>query len=92
MKWINLRKEFWLRFQTLIFDGGLYRIETSPLICTANQWTGFYVTGTFVIKELIKSELFFNKLTTNYEYSRSNRKNLPVTIQRQLSEKLKTFS
>ena len=48
--------------------------------------------GTFVIKELIKSELFFNKLTTNYEYSRSNRKNLPVTIQRQLSEKLKTFS
>ena len=31
-------------------------------------------------------------LTTNYEYSRSNRENLPLPIQRQLSEKLKTFS
>ena len=31
-------------------------------------------------------------LTTNYEYSRSNRDNLPLPIQRQLSEKLKTFS
>ena len=27
-------------------------IETSPLICSANQWTGFYVTETYVIKEL----------------------------------------
>ena len=31
-------------------------------------------------------------LTTNYEYSRSNGDNLPLPIQRQLSEKLKTFS
>ena len=23
-------------------DGGLYHIETSPLICCANQLTGFY--------------------------------------------------
>ena len=23
-------------------------------VCSANQWTGFYVIGTFVIKELIK--------------------------------------
>ena len=22
-------------------DGGRYHIETSPLICSANQWTGF---------------------------------------------------
>ena len=27
--------------------------------------------------------------TTDYEYSRSNRENLPLPIQRQLSEKLK---
>ena len=26
-------------------------METSPLICTANQWTGFYMIGTFVMKE-----------------------------------------
>ena len=30
-----------------------------------------------------------NTPTTNYEYSRSNRENLPLPIQRQLSEKLK---
>ena len=23
--------------------GGLYHIETSPLICTTNQWAGFYM-------------------------------------------------
>ena len=33
-----------------------------------------------------------NMLTTDYEYSRSNKENLPLPIQRQLSEKLKTFS
>ena len=26
----------------LFHDGGPYHIETSPLICSANQWTGFY--------------------------------------------------
>ena len=31
-------------------------------------------------------------LTTNYEYSRSNRENLPLPIQRQISEKLKNCS
>ena len=34
----------------------------------------------------------FNTLTANYEYSRSNRENLPLPIQMQLSEKGKTFS
>ena len=30
-------------------DGGRYHIETSPLICGANQWTGFYIiTATFM--------------------------------------------
>ena len=23
-------------------DGGRYHIETSPLVCSVNQWTGFY--------------------------------------------------
>ena len=35
-----------------IYDGSPYNIETSPLICSANHWTGFYMIGTFVIKEL----------------------------------------
>ena len=32
-----------------------------------------------------------NTLTTDYEYSHSNREKLPLLIQEQLSEKLKTF-
>ena len=32
-----------------------------------------------------------NTSTANYEYSGSNRENLPAPIQMQLSEKLKTF-
>ena len=28
-------------------------IETSPLICSANQWAGFYIIETSVMKELI---------------------------------------
>ena len=37
---------------TLSYDGGPYHIETSPLICRANQWTDFYMTGTSIMKEL----------------------------------------
>ena len=32
--------------------GGRYHIETSPLICSENQWTGFYMIRVFVMKEL----------------------------------------
>ena len=37
----------------LIHDRGPYHKETSPLICRANQWTGFYMIGTSVMKVLI---------------------------------------
>ena len=33
-------------------DGGPHHIETSPLICFANRWSGFYMIGTSVIKNL----------------------------------------
>ena len=33
-----------------------------------------------------------NTVTTDYKYSRGNKENLQLPIQRQLSEKLKTFS
>ena len=40
-----------LLFYLQVFhDRGPYRIETSPLIRSANQWTGFYVKGTSVMK------------------------------------------
>ena len=38
--------------ETLHSFGGLSHIKNSPLICRANQWTGFYVIGNSVIKEL----------------------------------------
>ena len=34
-------------------------METIPLICTANQWTGFHIIGTPVVKEL-------NNLQSNF--------------------------
>ena len=35
------------------FNKGPYHIETSPMICSANQWTGFYVIETSGVKKLI---------------------------------------
>ena len=34
-------------------DGGSYHIETSPLICRANHWTGFYMITASVMKGLL---------------------------------------
>ena len=39
------------KYLTLSFP---YHIEASPLIGRANQWTGFYIIGTSVIKELMR--------------------------------------
>ena len=36
----------------LFHDGGPYHMETSPLISRTNQWTGFYMIGISVMKEL----------------------------------------
>ena len=33
-------------------EGGRYHIETSPLICGANQWTGVYMISASVMKGL----------------------------------------
>ena len=32
---------------------GRYHIETSPLICSANHWNGFYMITVSVMKKLI---------------------------------------
>ena len=40
-------------FSCLTFhEGGRNHIETRPLICGANQWTGFYMITASVMKEL----------------------------------------
>ena len=41
----------------LLHDRTLYYIETGPLISSANQWTGFYMIETSVIKELIVANI-----------------------------------
>ena len=56
----NLCKTVFKKFEVMVFhDGGCYHIETSPLICcSANQWTGFYMIMTSVIKELTRPDHF----------------------------------
>ena len=39
----------------LLHDGRPYHVETNPLICKANQWTGFYMIGTSVMNDLISN-------------------------------------
>ena len=47
----------------LFHDGGCYHIETSPLICRANQWTGFYMITALVMKELtVANQIKIEKL------------------------------
>ena len=41
-----------LHFDELFHDGDPYHIETSSLIYSANQWTGFYMIGPCFMKEL----------------------------------------
>ena len=41
-----------LRILLLFHDRGRYHIEATPLICRANQLTGFYMITTSIIKEL----------------------------------------
>ena len=36
----------------LFHGGGRYHVETSPLICSAIQWTSFYMITASVMKEL----------------------------------------
>ena len=41
-------------------------METSPLICCANQWTGFYIIGTSAMKELSALILLINYDVVNF--------------------------
>ena len=48
---------FSFSLQSVFFDshdGGTYHVETSPLICSANQWTVFYMIGSSIMKGLIE--------------------------------------
>ena len=46
----------------LFHVGGLYNVETSPLICRANKWTCLYMIGTSAKKELRRLKAFCHDL------------------------------
>ena len=62
---IVLEVFLWMSFNE-IHDGGRYHIETSPLICSPNRWTGFYMITASVMKELTKFSTNTTMLT-NWE-------------------------
>ena len=57
-------------YDLLFHDEGPYHTETSPLVCLANQWTCFYMTGTSVMKELKHDENMTSYLLTFFIYSK----------------------
>ena len=75
----------------LFHDEGHYHIETSPLICRENQWTGFYMIGTSVMKELknllniYDGDMLLKWLTAQNLYSKSigDSKNVHLLLSRQ---------
>ena len=54
----------------LIHGGSTYYIETSPFICRANQWTGFFMIDTSVVKEL-NQNVVKSKQDGNDKFSKS---------------------
>ena len=46
-------------------DGVRYHIETSLLICRANQWTGFNIITAFVMKEIINENHIYKNRSYN---------------------------
>ena len=60
MRRINLQGKLQFMYNQIIHelfhDRDCYHIEISPLICSANQWTGFYIMMASVMKELKYSE------------------------------------
>ena len=55
---------FFFQLRKLFHDGDPYNLEISRLICSANQWTGFYMIGASVIKELTEISVFFKIQST----------------------------
>ena len=53
-------------------DGGRYLIETSPLICGANQWTGFYMISASIIKGLILWYITYKNGLTHFKTFATN--------------------
>ena len=59
----------------LFHDGGRYHIETSPLISSANQWTGFHMITASIMKELNVA-----KTTSIYNHFKTLSRQLNYTV------------
>ena len=46
----------WIQ-KELFHDGGPHQVETSPLICSTNQWTGFYLIETSIMKKVYSTDM-----------------------------------
>ena len=64
-KLINLSSR---KFLSIFHDGSSYHVETSPLICSVNQWTGFYMIGNLIKKELILCDIWICYSSFQYSY------------------------
>ena len=58
VQWLRLFCFVWL-FKHF-YDGGPCDIESSSLICSLNQWTGFHMIGIFIVKELRRMLYCYN--------------------------------
>ena len=52
-----------VRIPILFHYGGCYHIETSPLIYSANQLTGFYMITASIMKDLKEQDLLMQELS-----------------------------
>ena len=64
-------------------------METSPLIFRANQWTGLYTIGTFVMKKLTKALLLFKNVQISFVELKLSRRKY-ATYSRAYTRSLKT--
>ena len=58
---------------SLFHDGGRYHIEASPLICSANQWTGFYtITAKSMDWFLYDNDLHHERVKQSKKHSKQS--------------------
>ena len=69
-------KKSFLGSVLLFHDGVSYHIETSPLICSANWWTGFCMIETSVLKELIQKSFMMASVQSQLTVKMHQRKGI----------------
>ena len=65
---LKSKREFFILILLFFHDGDLYHMDTSPLTCFANHWSGFFMIGSSAMKEL-KRRIYglLTKLSTDMD-------------------------